>query len=271
MKTLNIIGGGRVGQTLGRLFQTAGLFQVQATLTRSRASAEHAVEFIGAGQACTSLAAMPAADVWMLAVSDQQISVVAAELARLAPARPAALAFHCSGALDSTELSPLRQCGWSVASAHCLLSFARPELALAQFAGTPCALEGDAAALDLLDAVFTVVGGQCFRLAAQHKLRYHAAAVFATNFLPVLQDLAEQLWQHSGMPDALAQQMRERLLRHAVNNIVALGPKAALTGPAARGDLSLVAAQGQSVTQWNADAGQAYQALSRLAGKLTHS
>jgi predicted short-subunit dehydrogenase-like oxidoreductase (DUF2520 family) len=149
-----------------------------------------------------------------------------------------------------------------------LLSFAQPELALTQFTGTPCALEGDAAALTELEASFTRIGAQCFALALEHKLYYHAAAVFATNFLPVLQDLAERLWQHSGMPDALVQQMRSSLLHNAVNNIVALGPKAALTGPAARGDLALVAAQGDAVTLWDTDAGAAYQVLSRLAGKL---
>jgi predicted short-subunit dehydrogenase-like oxidoreductase (DUF2520 family) len=58
------------------------------------------------------------------------------------------------------------------------------------------------------------------------------------------------------------------LLHNAVNNIVALGPQAALTGPAARGDLALVAAQGDAVTLWDTDAGAAYQVLSRLASKL---
>jgi predicted short-subunit dehydrogenase-like oxidoreductase (DUF2520 family) len=117
----------------------------------------------------------------------------------------------------------------------------------------------------------TGIGAQCFKLAAQHKLLYHAGAVFATNFLPVLQYQAEQLWRHSGMPEALVQQMRATLLHNAVNNIIALGPQAALTGPAARGDNALVAAQAQALMQWDADAGTAYQALSQLAGKLAKS
>ena len=39
MPTLNIIGAGRVGQTLGRLWQLSGTFTVQDVLTRSEASA----------------------------------------------------------------------------------------------------------------------------------------------------------------------------------------------------------------------------------------
>jgi predicted short-subunit dehydrogenase-like oxidoreductase (DUF2520 family) len=97
---------------------------------------------------------------------------------------------------------------------------------------------------------------------------YHAGAIFATNFLPVLQDLAEQLWQQTGMPLPMVQHLRASLLHNAVNNLVALGPQAALTGPAARGDSALVAAQGQAVQQWDSTAGQAYQALSALARSL---
>ena len=271
MKTLNIIGAGRVGQTLGRLLMTSGMYRVQAVMARSVDSARRALDFIGAGQAYVQLAHMPDADVWMLSVPDTHIAPTAQALAALTTpigsVRPA-LAFHCSGALTSDLLEPLRIAGWQVASSHPLLSFARPELALTQFAGTPCALEGDAPTLAELQPAFTHIGARCFTLAAQDKLLYHAGAVFATNFLPVLQDLAEQLWQRSGMPDHLVLQMRATLLQNAVDNIVALGPKAALTGPAARGDMALVVRQAQAVANWQPDAGDAYAALSQLASQL---
>lgn len=271
MTTLNLVGAGRVGKTLGRLFQAAGLFQVQGVLARSGASAQLAVQFVGAGQACQSLAALPQADVWLLALPDAHIASVAQGLAELSVSHRPALAFHCSGALGSDVLAPLAQRGWQVASAHPLLSFAQPKLALTQFAGTPCALEGDAPALRTLKPAFTQIGAQCFAVAAQDKLLYHAGAVFATNFLPVLQDTAERLWQRSGMPPALIKQLRSTLLNNAVTNIVALGAQAALTGPAARGDLALVAAQSQALTQWDTQTGAAYQALSQLAGQLARA
>jgi predicted short-subunit dehydrogenase-like oxidoreductase (DUF2520 family) len=269
--TLNLIGAGRVGQTLGHLFQTTGVFRVQSLLTRSARSGQQALGFIGQGQACLDPADMPAADIWMLAVPDSRIAAMAQQLASLPLAQRPALAFHCSGALCSGLLEPLRAKAWHVASAHPLLSFASPALALAQFAGTPCALEGDAAAVRTLELAFSQIGARCFALTASDKLLYHAGAVFATNFLPVLQHLAEQLWQHSGMPADLAQQMRATLLQNAVNNIMALGPKAAITGPAARGDLALVARQGEAVTQWDAQAGTAYRALSQLAAHLAQA
>jgi predicted short-subunit dehydrogenase-like oxidoreductase (DUF2520 family) len=267
LKTINLIGGGRVGQTLGRMLARDGQCRVQDVLTRSAASARDAVAFIGSGRAAVHMPDLRPADLWLLAVPDGQIARVAAALAGL-DAFPPALAFHASGALAANELKPLQAKGWSVASAHCLLSFASPQLALQQFAGTPCALEGDAQALAELRPLLTRLGAQCFDVRSEDKLLYHAGAVFATNFLPVLQDLAEQLWQHSGMPPHLVQHLRASLLQNAVNNIVKLGPQGALTGPASRGDTALLATQSQTVHDWNASAGQAYQVLSALAGQL---
>ena len=58
------------------------------------------------------------------------------------------------------------------------------------------------------------------------------------------------------------------LLQNAVNNIQTQGAAQALTGPAARGDVALVALQGKAVRVWNEQAGQAYDALSLLATNL---
>jgi predicted short-subunit dehydrogenase-like oxidoreductase (DUF2520 family) len=92
--------------------------------------------------------------------------------------------------------------------------------------------------------------------------------VFATNFLPVLQSVAEDAWLASGVPQDLLPDLRASLLNNAVANITRLGPAGALTGPAARGDVAAIATQAQAVIQWDAQAGAAYEALSALALRL---
>lgn len=198
LPTLNLLGGGRVGRTLGRLWHTRGVLQVQDVLTTSPASARAAVDFIGAGRPLAALNDMRPADYWLIAVPDRQIATSAQALARAG--LPPATAFHASGALAASELAPLQALGWRIASAHCILSFATPATAVSQFAGTPCALEGEAASTAALQPLFGAIGARCFNLPSADKLRYHAAAVFATNFLPVLQATAEALWLDSGMP-----------------------------------------------------------------------
>lgn len=266
--TLNLVGSGRVGQTLARLWHLQQTFAVQDVLTTSLSTAQSAVDVIGTGQVVDQLHAMRNADVWMLAVPDAQVATVAQSLADQFKDAPPAIAFHCSGALGAAALAPLTALGWQVASAHCILSFATVTTAIAQFPGTPCALEGDAAACATLRPAFTAIGARCFDVASADKLLYHAAAVFATNFLPVLQSVAEDLWRSTGVPAELIPPLRASLLRNAVANITALGPKAALTGPAARGDTAAIARQSQAVSAWDPQTGAAYEALSALALRM---
>jgi predicted short-subunit dehydrogenase-like oxidoreductase (DUF2520 family) len=168
-------------------------------------------------------------------------------------------------------MAPLQEQSCNLASAHCILSFSSPSTAVQQFKGTPCALEGDILATQSLDTAFAAIDAQPFALAAQHKVLYHAAAVFATNFLPVLQVVAADLWRSSGVPQELIAPLNASLLQKAVQNIAAQGAAKALTGPAARGDTELVAMQGKAVAEWNADAGAAYAALSQLAARIAQN
>jgi predicted short-subunit dehydrogenase-like oxidoreductase (DUF2520 family) len=271
MPTLNLVGCGRVGKTLAHLWRAHRVLQIQDVLTTSQASAAQAVAFIGAGHAVQTLAQMRPADLWMVAVPDRQIATSAREMAQALAGRAPATAFHCSGALGSSELAPLREHGWQLASAHCILSFASPAAAIQQFAGTPCGIEGETEATGRLQPIYAAIGAQCFALEADKKLLYHAAAVFATNFLPVLQAVAEDLWQASGVPRELLPQLRASLLRNAVDNVLTLGPARALTGPAARGDTGLVNRQAQAVADWDATSGNAYRALSELAMRLART
>lgn len=272
MQRLNLVGAGRVGKTLGRLWQLHDRLQIQDVLTTAPASAAAAVEFIGAGQAVSRLADMRPADLWMIATPDAQIADMARQLAevqaRHAPSPTTPLVFHGSGALGSDLLAPLKGLGWRTASAHCILSFATPQVAVTQFTGTACALEGDPLARTTLRAALTAIGARCFEVASVDKLLYHAAAVFATNFLPVLQSVAEDLWRRTGVPPALIPALRASLLQNAVTNIHTLGPQGALTGPAARGDTAAIARQAAAVSAWSQDAGAAYSALSALALQL---
>lgn len=278
LKTLNIIGAGRVGRSLAHMWHKQGVFAVQDVLTRSQTSADEAVQFIGSGRAVTNLSDMRAADVWMLAVPDGQINTVAKELSNKKITDIAsvfiasgAIVFHCSGALSSAELQPLRGTGdkgSQLGSAHCILSFSAPASAVTQFAGTPCALEGDAVATQTLQTAFEAIGAKCFDIAEKDKILYHAAAVFATNFLPVLQVVATDLWRSSGMPEPMIAPLSASLLQKAVQNMACQGAAKALTGPAARGDTELVALQGTAVSDWNAQAGAAYAALSQLASQI---
>jgi predicted short-subunit dehydrogenase-like oxidoreductase (DUF2520 family) len=269
LKTLNVIGCGRVGQTLAALLHQQSQVQVQDLYSRSFSSAESAAQFVGAGTAVAELAQMRAADVWLLSVPDAQVALAAQALAEAqGPRLSGVIVCHNSGFLSAAVLQPLQALGCHVASAHPVLNFASPDTGVRQFAGTPCGLEGDAPALAWLHGSLTAIGGRCFEIASADKPLYHAAAVFSSNFTTVLQGIAQDAWRSAGVPEDLMRPLSQALLTSTVDNVLAMGPAQALTGPAARGDTAVVHAQGQVVQGWSAPAGELYQTLSALASQL---
>ena len=293
--TLNVIGGGRVGQTLARLFRQAGVCRIQDLCSRDPGRARAAATFIGAGEVVDSIAAMRPARLWMVSVPDTAIEPVAAALAAAVGAAAGGavhggavmegtvkggavkggatvanmpIVFHCSGYWPAATLGPLLQLGWHGASAHPVRSFADPAMAVAAFDGTPCGLEGDPIAVDVLEPMFEAIGARCFRVPGERKALYHAAAVLSSNFTVVLQSLAHEAWLDAGVPDEMAWRIQSSLVRGTIDNVFELGPAAAITGPAARGDEAVVRHQGEVVAQWHPQAGRVYRELSDLARRL---
>jgi predicted short-subunit dehydrogenase-like oxidoreductase (DUF2520 family) len=258
--TLNLVGAGHVGRVLGRLFAQHGAFQIGQVLTRSASSAQQAVDFIGAGEAAEGYEQLRTADVFMLAVGDDQIVAASEALAR-AVSLKASLVFHCSGALASDRMQAARAAGALVASVHPIRSFADPDAVAAQFSGTFCGIEGDPGALAVLTPALQMIGAQPVTIDASAKTVYHAAAVFASNYLVTVLDAALRAYQAAGIPESVARQLAQPLASEAMANVFRLGPAAALSGPIARGDMATVERQRQAVGQWDGATGALYEAL----------
>ncbi len=69
---------------------------------------------------------------------------------------------------------------------------------------------------------------------------YHAAAVFASNYLLALLAIAVRLLQDAGVPADDALPAILPLMRGTLDNVQHLGVPAALTGPVARGDTDTI-------------------------------
>lgn len=267
---LNIIGAGKVGKSLSRMWNIHGVFAIGQILNRSLASGDQAVAAIGAGQAVASLKHMQPADAWLLAVADDSIETCCHGLARSGLLRQGTLVFHCSGALASDVLGTARHEGAATASVHPIRSFAEMEgmPATGTLDGTWCGIEGDDMAVTTLSRAFESLGARMVPVRSDAKLIYHSAAVFACNYLVTLMDVAVQAYEKSGVPSDVALQLLEPLVRGTVDNVIQLGPAAALTGPIARGDLATARRQQHEVAVWNEDMGQLYQQFMKLTMEL---
>jgi predicted short-subunit dehydrogenase-like oxidoreductase (DUF2520 family) len=209
-----------------------------------------------------------AATVWLLAVADDGIAPAAARLADSGMDLHGAVVFHCSGAKTSHELEALRRAGAVVASVHPVRSFADPAAVAASFDGTYCGVEGDAGALSVLLPAFTSIGARPVAIAAEAKTVYHAASVFASNYLVTVLDAALRAYRAAGIPEDVARDLARPLALETLNNVLRLGPETALSGPIARGDTATVARQQAAVTAWDEPTGALYAALADATSGL---
>lgn len=269
MFKLSVIGAGRVGRTLCRLWRRQGIFAIGDVLNRRADSAREAVAFIGAGRPIDDWSRLERADVYMVSVPDDAIEGCVARLATLDVVAPGAIVFHCSGSKSSSQLAPLRTAGARIASLHPVKSFADPTEAAESFGGTPCGLEGDPDACSVLERAVERCGGSTFRIEAEHKLVYHAATVFASNYLVGLMEVALRCFERSGVDRAQALSITLPLVRGTVENVGRLGTADALTGPIARGDAALVAEQLRALAAWDKSVATLYARLGRYALELS--
>jgi predicted short-subunit dehydrogenase-like oxidoreductase (DUF2520 family) len=126
-------------------------------------------------------------------------------------------------------------------------------------------VEGTPRAEETADRLARAVGLRPFRLAPKAKPLYHAAAVFASNYFVVVAAVAQRLLRHAGLSDADAWAALRPLVAGTLENMASADPRAALTGPVARGDAATILRHLYALT---ADDAKLYQSLGRAALEL---
>lgn len=265
---LSMIGSGHVAKALGRIWHEGRHVLLLDVLSRSAGNAQAACAFIGAGRALQDYAALEQADIYLIATPDDQIAGCCEQLAASGRILPGTVVFHCSGALPAAVLQAAAACGALLASVHPIRSFALPEQVAASFAGTWCGMEGDAQALAIVAPLFAAIGAQSIAIDPGAKTVYHAAAVFASNYLVTVIDASLQAYGRAGVPREVAMKLMEPLVRKTVDQVFEAGTAAALSGPIARGDMATVERQSQALNAWNTDHGALYDCLASATVKL---
>ena len=262
--SLTIIGGGRVGQSLGKLLVQSGLVDLKFIVDLNLTAANCAVEFIGEGVALDSFSLLEPTALYFIAVEDAQIHPVAEKLSSKFDLSGSTI-FHASGALSSEILKVTNA---NVASIHPIRSFASPEQSVLDFKGTYCGVEGDKSALALLTPLFTAIGGQCITIDSTQKTIYHAGAVIASNFLPLLIESSIQCYLKAGLTREVAMALVEPLAKDTLANIFKVGVKPAMTGPVVRGDFEVIDAHKKQLSHFLPDEAKLYSYLTEELLKL---
>jgi len=231
--SVRIVGDGRAGGSLA------------AALRRSHWPVDvwhHDADLAGAAQGV---------DLLVLATPDAAVEAVAAAV------RPdeRAVVAHLSGSLGLAPLAGHPRRG----VLHPLVALPDAERGAERLVGAwfGLAQEGD----PLLEQVVAELHGRTVRIAEGDWVRYHAAAVVAANHLVALMGQVERLAAGVGAP--LAAYLD--LAQGSLDDVAALGPSAALTGPVRRGDTATVARHLAALPE---EERGAYRALAEEAAKL---
>jgi predicted short-subunit dehydrogenase-like oxidoreductase (DUF2520 family) len=274
LKSLAIVGAGRVGRALGKRLREEG-WRLGAVVARSAGSAARAVRFIGAGHAQAGISArILLAHVILVATPDDQIAAVVRDMVALLDEAATSelrghVILHTSGALDSHVLHPLRCFGAAVGSLHPLQTFSGVRIPPLQ--GKCFAIEGDDLALRTARALVRSLGGRAIKIGAEKKILYHAAAALAAGHVLAIEEAASRMLMSAGMSRRQAARSLVSLSRQVLDNFERLGGRAAWTGPLARGDYRVVLAHGQAMSGLPVEYARAYEALNRLGARVLAS
>jgi predicted short-subunit dehydrogenase-like oxidoreductase (DUF2520 family) len=230
-----IVGPGRLGRTVSGALSRAGW----------------SVQLIGRGER------IPAGPLTWLTVPDRSIAAAAAATP------PGGVVLHASGATTLAPLRPHRPAG----SLHPLMTFPGPEIAVPTMVDLPAAVAGDPEALAAARELAGALGWRAFEVPGDRAL-YHAAAVLAGNYATTLLGVAAEVLAAAGVPADQAPALLAPLALTSLKNAASVGPAAALTGPAARGDTPVIERHRQALRRIDPELEEIYTVLLRATERL---
>jgi predicted short-subunit dehydrogenase-like oxidoreductase (DUF2520 family) len=207
---------------------------------------------VGRGASAALAGAADDVDLVLIATPDGAVAGVAAAIRPV----PTTVVAHVAGSLGLDVLAPHPR----RAAVHPLVALPDPGVGARRLAaGAWFAVAGDPRA----EEVVAALAGRWFTVADEDRARYHAAACIASNHLVALLGQAARV-----APAGVPLEAYLDLVRATVENVAELGPAAALTGPAARGDWATIERHRAALAALDPDEVAAYDALVALARRL---
>ncbi|MCO6453627.1 MAG: DUF2520 domain-containing protein [Caldilineales bacterium] len=259
---LGLIGAGRAGGALALAAHDAG-YRLTVIHTRTPDRARPLLAATGAELAASLAAVIGAADLVIIAVPDDAIADVDEAGAGLW--RPGQGVIHLSGIHPASILQHVPAAGGLTGALHPLQSFSDAESGRALMAGTYFGISGHPGLIPILEQLVQALGGHSLVVSDEAKVLYHAAAVFAANYVSVCFAQAVRILGGIGIPEPEATPALLALTRGAVANLDYPGLPLALTGPISRGDAGTLRNHQEHLAASQPDLLPLYQLLGQAA------
>lgn len=256
---IGFIGAGRVGCSLGRYFveggySVAGYADCDTDAAVDAAAFTHTKYYAGAEELVYD------SDLVFVTVSDDVIGDLWNQIKNMPIAKK--IICHTSGSAASTIFSGISLTGAFGYSVHPLYAVHSKKTSYRELSNAVFTIEGDKEKLPVIRELFENLGNRVEVIHADMKPKYHAAAVFASNYVTALAGISMQLLKECGFSDETAEQAYLPLMRGNIENIAQSGVCGALTGPIERNDVTTIKRHKACLD------GERWEAYRMLAGEL---
>ncbi|MFD1824927.1 Rossmann-like and DUF2520 domain-containing protein [Mumia zhuanghuii] len=262
MKSLHavgVIGAGRVGAVLAARLREAG-HEIVAVSGRSAASRTRTDTLLPGVPVLAPAQVATRADLLLLAVPDDALPGLVAELALDGHLRPGQVVAHTSGRHGLGVLAAAAHVGARPVALHPAMTFTGTDVDLAHLSGAVFGLTAGEDEREIAETLVADLGGRPMWVRDEDRTTYHAALAHGANHLVTIVSQAMQILRRTGAADPAA--VLRPLLTAALENAL-LYEDAALTGPVVRGDIETVRAHLAAMADQPVPTMDAYVAMAR--------
>ena len=219
-----LIGSGNVAHHLIQAFAKSNEIDVIQVFARQK---KIIIPLLDSNKIITNSNDLAQADLYIIAVSDDAISKVSAQL----PFENR-LVVHTSGSVALDALDKKNRKG----SFYPLQTFSKK--AEVDFSQIPIFLESENETdFELLEKVAKIISNKVYKINSEQRKALHVSAVFVNNFVNHLYQIGNEICVENKVPF----EVLKPLILETANKVMTLSPNEAQTGPAIRNDKQTIA------------------------------
>lgn len=234
---IGIIGAGKAGTTLGKYLMKRDV-AISGFYSRNEKSAKESAEFTKTRAYNKVADIIKVSDTLFITTPDGEIAniwdcITAYQLTDKTIC-------HFSGSLSSAVFEGIDKTGARGCSIHPMYAFSDKFTSYRQFSKAILTMEGDLQAVHIMKNLFEALGHKVMTVQAEDKMKYHAAAALASNYMLGLFQMSVDLLKECGFEQEDCYTLLGSLVRENIATMVEHGTEFALTGPIERNDIETV-------------------------------
>ncbi len=264
---IGFIGAGKVGTAFGVYLKQNG-FAIYGYYSRTLNSANSAAALTNSKAEKTLSGLVRHTDIIFITTNDDEIERVCNTLVEQDLLCKGKILVHMSGSSSSSILQSAKQKGCYTYSLHPLQSFADIHKAVQDLKHTVFSVEGDDDKIEVIESILNRMRNKYFRITAEQKALYHAAACMVSNYLVTLMEQGLSLFESIGIDKQEGYKALLPLIEGTIKNIDALGTEKALTGPIARGDSKTIKRHVKAMGEYSPESLEFYRFMGMLTIEL---